>query len=149
MAERSTIKDLTRQVLLYGTSCITDETGNKGYKAEIVVAGALLRIAEALEQHPASGLPCKPAAVSPPGACQTELVVSGNNLARFRRFVVTRPDWYGIRVVRVREGDPKPGDDVYGRQQRVLVEVPKAWVLFNLGEEWAGGQWQEGGPADA
>ena len=149
MAERPNIKDLTRQVLLNGTSSITDETGNKGYKAEIVVAGALLRIAEVLEQQPASGMSRPPVAVSPAGACQTELVVSGNNLARFRRFVATRPDWYGVRVVSVREGDPKPGDDLYGRQQLVLVEVPKAWVLFYLGEEWAGGQWQEGGPASA
>ena len=149
MAERPNLLELTRQPLVMGTSCITDASGAIGYKTEYVQASALLRIAQALEQQPASGLPCKPAAVSPPGACQTELVVSGNDLARFRRFVATRPEWYGVRVVGVREGEPKPGDDLYGRQQRVHVEVSKAWVLFDLGEEWAGGKWQEGGPADA
>jgi hypothetical protein len=49
MRERANVTDLTRQVLLNGTSCITDETGNKGFKAEIVQAGALIRIAGALE----------------------------------------------------------------------------------------------------
>lgn len=51
MVERLNIIDLTRQVLVNGTSRITDETGNKGYKAEIVQAGALLRIAAALESQ--------------------------------------------------------------------------------------------------
>ena len=145
MAERPNLLDLTRHPLVMGTSCITDATGSKGYKTEYVQISALLRIADALEQQ--SGMARKPTAVSTPGACQAELVVSGNDLARFRRFLATRPDWYGVRVVSVRQGGPKPGDDVYGIQQLVLVEVPKAWALFNLGEEWAGGQWQEGGPA--
>jgi hypothetical protein len=49
MAERPTLQDLTRQVLIQGTSCVTDATGHDGYKTEVVVAGALLRIAETLE----------------------------------------------------------------------------------------------------
>lgn len=46
---KPSLQDVTRQVLIQGTSCITDATGNTGYKAEVVIAGALLRIADALE----------------------------------------------------------------------------------------------------
>ena len=48
---KPSIQDLTRQLLIQGTSCITDATGNTGYKTEVVVAGALLRIADALEKQ--------------------------------------------------------------------------------------------------
>ena len=46
---RLALADLTRQELVIGTSCITDATGNKGFKTEYVQASALIRIAEALE----------------------------------------------------------------------------------------------------
>lgn len=47
--DKPSLQDVTRQVLIQGTSCITDATGNTGYKTEVVIAGALLRIADALE----------------------------------------------------------------------------------------------------
>ena len=49
MDKRPNLLDLTRQPLIIGTSCITDATGNTGYKAEYVLASAQLRIAAALE----------------------------------------------------------------------------------------------------
>ena len=51
MLKRPNILDITRQELIIGTSCITDATGNKGYKTEYVMASAQLRIAEALEKQ--------------------------------------------------------------------------------------------------
>ena len=50
-AERENLADITRQALIIGTSCITDPTGNIGYKTEMVQASALIRIAESLERQ--------------------------------------------------------------------------------------------------
>jgi hypothetical protein len=49
MTDRENLLDITRQTLVIGTSCITDATGNRGYKTEVVQASALVRIASALE----------------------------------------------------------------------------------------------------
>jgi hypothetical protein len=44
------LEDISRQPMILGTTCLTDPSGNKGYKTEIVQASALVRIADALEQ---------------------------------------------------------------------------------------------------
>lgn len=51
MAEREKLLDISRQSLIIGTSCITDATGNIGYKTDLVQASASLRIADALEKQ--------------------------------------------------------------------------------------------------
>ena len=50
MLKRPNILDITRQPLLIGTSSITDESGNQGFRTEYVLASAQLRIADALEK---------------------------------------------------------------------------------------------------